>query len=92
MLGDEDQIKGNTDICQTQFEGISGNAAPVPLETGVNDQLHDGQDAPGEVKQDLHDTPSLGRFALVVEEDLWDVLDERGDELDIAQRVKLGSR
>ena len=87
MLDEEDEIKGDAEVAETEFDRIPGNAGPVPLQAGVEHELGDGEDAAGEIQHDLFDAPTHGGFTLVVDQDLRNVFDDGDDELDVTDRV-----
>lgn len=89
VLDDEYDIEHDADVRKAQFQWISGNAAPVALKTGINDELDQRQYAPRDVKQDLLDTPAYGGFAVEIDNHLGNVLEKCTDELHIAHGVKL---
>lgn len=60
MLGDEDEIKGDRNVGKSKFQGIAGDATPIPLEAGIDDELQQREDATDDVKEDLGDAPPLG--------------------------------
>lgn len=89
MLRDEDQIEEDADVAKPKLDRIARDAGPVALQRRVDEQLHEREDAAGQIEQDLLDAPADGRLALVVCPDLRQVLYECDQELDVANRVDL---
>lgn len=87
MLSDEHNIKHHAHVAQPKLHRIASQAAPVCLESGVNDELRERKHAANSIEKDLVNAPACCRFTLVVDKDLWAVLDECTDDLDIAECV-----
>jgi len=89
VLDDENDVKCDADVGKTQLQRVAGDAAPVTLETGVDNQLKQGQHSASDVEQDLRDAPAHGRLAVEVHDHLGDIFDKGADELHIAQSIQL---
>jgi len=50
VLQDEDQIKDDADIAQSQLNWVARDATPIVLKSRIDDELQDWQDASGEVE------------------------------------------
>ena len=92
VLTQEDGVKGHADGAQAKFDGVAGDTGPVALHGRVEHELNERQEAAGEVQQDLLDAPAGGRLARVVDPHLRHVLDDRHDQLDVADGVDLDGR
>lgn len=90
MLGDEDDIEEDADVTEAEFDRVAEDAAgPVLLEGGVEQELHEGEHAAGEVEQDLVDVPADGGASAMVRPDLRHELDHRYEKLDVPDGVDL---
>lgn len=87
MLYDKDRIVDERYLAEGKLYGISRDPGPVALAQGVNAHLSDAEDAAADVQQDLCDRPSVGRAVTRIGQDLGRVLDERDEQLHVAQRV-----
>jgi hypothetical protein len=89
VLDHEDDVKQDRHIPKTELRSIASNTGPVRLKRRVDNKLRNGQYSASKVKKNLTDCPSNGRLALVVEVDLWHVLDDRHEQFDVAEGVDL---
>lgn len=87
MLQHEEHIKKDANLAQAKLDRVARDAAPVVLEVAVDALLADAQESAPEVQQDGPDAPALGALVAEVGEQLRRVLDERDDELDVANGV-----
>lgn len=68
--------------------GRTGDLGPVVGGEGVEEELDDGEEAAGEVEEDVPNVPAHGGLARVVEVGLGHVLDERNGELGVGEEVE----
>lgn len=87
MLGDEDEIVDDAHVSQGELDGVPGDTAPVPLDVAVDTLLAHAEDSTREIEKDLDDTPALGALVAVVYDNLWRVLDQGHDQLDVTHSV-----
>lgn len=61
----------------------------VTLQTGVEHELREGEDAACTIEEGVLDCPAHRRSARVVEPGLWDVFYDRDGKLDVLEGVYL---
>ncbi len=87
VLQDEQHVEEYANLAEAKLDRVTRDAAPVVLEPAVDPLLRDAQHAARQVQQDLPDAPALGALVADVGAQLRRVLDERHDELDVAEGV-----
>lgn len=89
MLRNEDDVKKQTDVRQSEFYGIAGQTRPVGLQRAIDDQLQKTQKAARKVKQLLCNAPANCRFPSEVRNDLRYVFEHGEKQLDVGYAVDL---
>ncbi len=89
MLRHEYQVEHDTDKSQAELRRVTSYTRKVCLQGRINDKLEYRENAAGEIEQNLNYAPTDSRFALVVDPDLWNVLDDGHAKLEIPQGVDL---
>ena len=87
MLSHKNRINHKTNIPQPEFHRVPRQATPIVLQTRVDQELRNGEDAPNKVHEDLLDGPADGGAAAVVCVDLRDEFYECDEEFHIAYCV-----
>lgn len=60
MLNDKYKVEEDGDVTEQQLRGVSRDATPVALQTGVEDQLEQGQNTSDEIQENGPNVPSHG--------------------------------
>lgn len=87
VLEDEDAVKNQAAVAKRQLHRVARDAAPVVLQVAMDAELGQAQDSSDDIEDDLPDAPTTRALVAVVCEDLGRVLDQRDQELDIADGV-----
>lgn len=87
VLDDEDGVVDHADVTKCKLDGVSCDATPVTLLVAVDGLLAYTKNTTSDIQQDLRDAPTVSALVVVVGDDLWRVLDQGDNKLDIAHGV-----
>lgn len=85
VLDEEDNIKEDGEDAQSELGWVSEDQCPLVIIVRLEEHLEEAKAAPCEIQEHTANAPAPGAFVVKVHVGLWEILDQRDDELDVGE-------